>query len=125
MDIIVNNTAQKTGPKSKIRRTRDDWIELVAAWEGSNQTQQAFCQERALCYRQFNQWKSRFKKERGSVPQCDAEKFVPVQLKSSVIAQPVNGVQVRLPNGIQIDASHDGDLNLTLSLAKELVAISC
>ncbi len=43
------------GPTKKIRRSKADWECLVKEWRDSGQTQLAFCQERNLCYRQFNQ----------------------------------------------------------------------
>ena len=104
MDIVIDNTSTTNTSKPKRRRTRENWQALFKEWENSSQTQQAFCQERGLCYRQFNQWKSRFKQE-GLIEQKDntAAQFVSIHLKAPASVVSTSGVQVYLPNGIRIE----------------------
>ncbi len=123
MDSIVDSTTNQQNRKR--RRTREDWKRLVKAWESSTQTQQAFCQTRGLCYRQFSQWKSRFKSESLAEPENNATHFVAVQLSSPVSAQVTSGVQVYLPNGIRIEITSEHHLSLLLGSAKALMALSC
>ena len=120
MDIIIDNTSITNTPKPKRRRTREDWLALVKTWEDSKQTQQAFCQDRSLCYRQFNQWKNRFKQENNTVAQ-----FVPVQLKTPTRVASPSGVQVVLPNGIRIEIASEHHVPLLVDSVKALAALSC
>ena len=126
MDIMSDDAINTTPQKTKRRRTREDWQALVSAWESSNQTQQAFCQDRGLCYRQFNQWKSRFKQESLAEQENNvAAQFVPIQLKPPAGPRPSMGVQVYLPNGIRIDVSSEHEVPVLLGSAKALMALSC
>ena len=124
MNMIENTPSGEGAKQVKCRRTKQDWKALVEAWEASSQTQVAFCQERNLCYRLFNQWKNRFKQEK-SEPSDEVAHFVPVQIKStaSEISRP--GIQVHLPNGIRLEMGGEGDLPLLVASAKALLVLSC
>ena len=124
MDIVIDNTSKMGASERKRRRTREDWKALVNAWESSNQTQQAFCQKHGLCYRQFSQWKSRFKSEHLIEAQSDETQFVPIQTQSPVHTQ-ASGVQVYLPNGIRLEISNEHHLPVLVNSAKALMALSC
>ena len=121
MVSVIDISAHETKQNVKRRRTREDWQALVEAWESANQTQKAFCQERGLCYRLFNHWKSRFKVERLSSPDIGETQFVPVQLKSPVST--TSSVQVHFPNGIRIEIASEQDLPVLLGSAKALLAL--
>ena len=126
MDIVIDNTTTKPTSNPKRRRTREDWQALVKDWESSKQTQQAFCQERGLCYRQFNQWKSRFKQESLSEQENNvAPQFVPIQLKTPASLVSPSGVQVVLPNGIRIEVSSEHHMPVLISSVKALAGLSC
>ena len=126
MGIIADDTINTTPQKTKRRRTREDWQALVKDWENSNQTQLAFCQDRGLCYRQFNQWKSRFKQE-GLIEQENnaAAQFVPVHLKSAASNASDVGVKVVLPNGIRIEIASEHQVAVLLGSVKALMTLSC
>lgn len=67
----------------KNRRTRTHWQALVDAWQQSNQTQRAFCQELGLCYQQFSKWKRRLKSEALADPDITKAAFIPVHCNRS------------------------------------------
>lgn len=94
-------TIERVKPSKKIRRNKSDWQQLVNEWQDSGKTQLAFCQERNLCYRQFNQWKSQFRKEKASDKAGNEGHFIPVTVAKPSPVDP-HQVEVILPNGIQI-----------------------
>lgn len=108
----------------KHRRTRADWQALVEAWQRSNQTQRTFCQEQALCYQQFSQWKRRLKSE--PFPEADISQtaFIPIHWQSP---QPTltQGLPVILPNGIRIVILDQAQLSWLPGVAKALIGVSC
>lgn len=111
----------------KIRRTRNDWLTLIKEWEGSGQTQQAFCRSRSLCYRRFNQWKNRTTKEKDyDESSLDAEPiFVPVQLNTVSETARDTPIVITLPNRIQVSLSNQGELSPVLALIQQLLILSC
>jgi len=124
MDRIVDVT-NETKRHKKPQRGRAHWQVQVEAWEQSNQTQQAFCKEHNLCYRQLSHWKNRFKLERLSESEVNEAQFVPIKLASPVSTVVTPGVQIYLPNGVRIELSNEQHLPLLLCSAKALMALSC
>lgn len=125
MDMIVDNTTTKLPPQTKRqRRTRNDWRTLIEAWACSGQTQRAFCQERELCYRQFSQWKSRFKTQHAEDPDADVPTFVPVHVKPSG-EETTQAMQIVLPNGIRLENICKRHLPILPGVAEALMTLSC
>lgn len=127
MDIVSSSTvaAQDIKPPKKIRRTRSDWLLLIKAWECSSQTQQVFCQERALCYRQFSRWKSRFKNEDAEIAGSDSASFIPVNIHATPFGSSGNSIQVSLVNGIQVSLFNEAQVPIATALIKQLAALPC
>lgn len=50
----MNEVAEKTG-----RKSRAEWVELMAAYEGGDLTQRAFCKMRGVAYRSLGYWRKR------------------------------------------------------------------
>lgn len=122
MDMIIDNTTANLPQSKKRRRTRNDWLTLVEAWERSGKTQRAFCEDRGLCYRQLSQWKSRFKLERAG--ESAATEFIPVHVKPS--SEGVNKtLQIVLPNGICLELADESQLSLLSGVARALMTLSC
>ena len=124
MDRIVDGSNETTLHK-KPRRGRAYWQMQVEAWEHSEQTQQSFCKDHGLCYRQLSHWKNRFKLERLSESEPIEAQFVPIKLTSPVSTAVTPGVQIYLPNGVRIELSSEQHLPLLLCSAKALMALSC
>ena len=92
---------------------RHYWKKQIEAWQASGQSQLAFCKTHDLSYPRFGYWLRKFR-EYGDVgaPPHRSLGFVPV------IASPMAGLVVHLPNGIQLH----GITEQTLSLAERLLA---
>lgn len=107
---------------TRLRRTQSDWAALVKEWEASNQSQKDFCKNRGLCYRNFNQWKSRLRKR--STPPLTSEPgdFVALRV-SDAPSFPGTTFSVHLPGGVHL--SIEGDINSAASLIKALSTPSC
>lgn len=114
----------KKGTNKKCRRTRGDWQALVEAWQRSDQTQRAFCQQRGLCYRQFSQWKSRLKSELVATPQEESMAFIPIRWQAPPPSS-VQGLPIILPNGIRIVIHDQAHLSWLPGIAKALIGVSC
>lgn len=50
-------------PAEAVRRSREAWAELMAAYEASDCTQRAFCAEHGLAYSTFGYWRRRLRRE--------------------------------------------------------------
>ena len=91
------------------RRKQSDWEKLVSEWEASGQSQKAFCETRNICYRSFNQWKSRIKKTARADEANTAAPFIPVRVEEKDFSslQAVSNVTVDLPNNIKLSLNID------------------
>ena len=62
---------QTAGPPAPVRRSSEDWRELVREFEASGETLKAWCGGRGLSTKTLSNWRSRFRE--GGAPA-----FVPV-----------------------------------------------
>lgn len=124
MNKRANDQDGKPTALPKNRRTRANWQALVDAWQQSNQTQKAFCQEQGLCYQQFSKWKRRLKSEVLPDPDIRQAAFIPVHWQS---AQPAlaQGLPIILPNGIRIVIHDQIHLSWLPGIAQSLIGVSC
>ena len=122
-------SARKQTKTERVRRTYSEWEEIISEWEQSNQSQKAFCESKNLCYRNFNQWKSRIKKAKSgeslsATPQ--APLFTPVNIANSTtrphveVKDPV--VSIELPG--QVILRLNADAATVITLVKGLSAFS-
>ena len=95
----TNHTESATQPSlsaTRIRRTREQWIEILDQYRQSNCSQSAFCRDHNLSLTTFNKWVHRLKTE-SSVPE---PAFVAVTTDQPVDVQPQSiKLQVRLTLG--------------------------
>ena len=74
-------------------RTEEDMFPLVEGWQGSGQTQKAFCAEQDISVSVFAYWLRRYRDQVHVFDQSAS--FVPIQPASSS----VNALEVELPTG--------------------------
>ena len=43
------------------RKSRAEWVELMAAYEAGNQSQREFCEQHAVAYSTFGYWRKRLR----------------------------------------------------------------
>ena len=74
----------------------DYWRAHIETWQGSRQSQRAYCAENALNYPQFVYWLRKFRQveatERGS------SGFIP----ATYVGEAAEGLAVVLPNGVKL-----------------------
>ena len=89
------------------------WQPHIDAWEGSGQSQAAYCREHDLVKSRFNYWKNKLRTAE-PVPQDKVGGgFVPVQ----VMGDPVCALKLHLPNGMSIEGICADNLRLAQQLA--------
>lgn len=80
--------------------TREEGLELIAAWKSSGKTSREFCEEREISYHRLQYWHGVYKKVNGQEVVRKAEKaFIPVEVDGEV-ASPV--VEILTPGGYRI-----------------------
>ena len=52
---------QKAGPPAPVRRSAEDWRELVRGFEASGETLKAWCGVRGFSAKTLSNWRSRFR----------------------------------------------------------------
>lgn len=70
---------------------RTFWQNHIDCWQGSGQSQTAYCKQHGLKLANFGYWRTRLSKTQRS------HKFIPVDLEPNVQAR------VSLPNGIRLE----------------------
>ena len=108
---------------NRIRRTQSDWTILIKEWEASKQSQKDFCKDRGLCYRNFNQWKSRIKKQSTPALASEMPDFVALRVSDAPSAPTSSTFSVHLPGDIRL--SIEGDIHSAASLIKALSTPLC
>lgn len=87
------------GSTRRVRRSREQWQQIVADYESQNLTQKAFCAKHNLGSVSFNKWYHRLKSSQADgfvvLPAVNTEKAENV----SVEAQPAKHFEVRLELG--------------------------
>ncbi|WP_425507038.1 IS66 family insertion sequence element accessory protein TnpA [Teredinibacter haidensis] len=114
-------TAPTSIKLARQRRTQSDWRTLIIPWDASGQTQKAFCEAQGLCYRNFNQWKSRLKRQSSSMPD-DAlvSNFIALSVTGeSSTMKPLN-VRLSLDLPYNIQATLESDATSVASVTKAL-----
>lgn len=84
--------------KPRVIRSKEQWISLVADYQRSEQTQQAFCKERGITVSSFSKWRNQLE------AQSDQQLFVdlgtmPVTDIASETSLPLPDWQVELELG--------------------------
>jgi len=83
----------------KVRRTAEQWQEILSAYENSGLSQEAFCTQQSLATSTFHKWRQRLAADK---PQTQA---VPEFIELTSIPQ----------------SAHSGDWDIELSLSSTIV----
>ncbi len=55
----------KTTSNGKVRRSKSEWSELIAAYKSSGISQEAFCEREGVAKSSFSKWHQRLRSEPG------------------------------------------------------------
>jgi len=96
--------------KQRKHRSRAEWRTLIEQQKESGKTIQGFCKTHQLSTSNFQNWKSKFKKESGSFTKVD------------VVAPSKSYGQIRclLANGMRLEWDHTVQADTIASLCKAL-----
>ena len=92
------------------------WQQHMEAWQASDLTQPAYCQQHAISLAAFGYWRTRLKKCNDVAP----VNFFPVRLKQD--SQNSLTLKINGRHSIEIDTNFDGDLLTRVIQAIEQVA---
>lgn len=86
----------------KVRRSREEWAEHLAAWERSGLGQEAYCRENGLNPTSFSAWKTKLRDRQENIPLVEIR---PAMLQKhvneeAIIELVLEGIIVRLREGI-------------------------
>lgn len=109
---------------SSQERTRF-WEELIAEWQSSGQSGQAFCKTQNLVYHQFVYWRRKLLETDGTVLSCRSDLqgggFARVSQAMSMSSAPSDSeLTVSLPGGITITGLHASNVNLLGGILRQL-----
>ena len=92
------------------------WQQHMEAWQASDLTQPAYCQQHAISLAAFGYWRTRLKKCNDAAP----VNFFPVRLRQD--SQNSLTLKINGRHSIEIDTNFDGDLLTRVIQAIEQVA---
>lgn len=82
-------------PRSRRRRTRSDWTEILRRFASSGLTMRQFCDREGLSASSFQRWRARL----GSVGPSEFVELVPTTTE----AAPTDwSLEITLPHGVQL-----------------------
>ena len=93
------------------------WRPQLDAWQGSGQTQRAFCRTHDLNYDQFVYWRRKFQGQTANTERRPSSALVPVTY------QPVpaeSGLSLLLPSGLELRGIASGNLSVVEQLLSRL-----
>ena len=82
----------KVRSNGRVRRTESEWLEILSRYESSGLSARAFAAREGVSLASLHRWRKRLAAGRGSF----------VELVPSVEAASGWGVEIRLPNGIEL-----------------------
>ena len=91
------------------------WLERIAAWEQSGQSQKSFCHQHELNYHRFGYWRRKFIEQNRTEQLGNG--FVPVQPLPDKAA---SGLSLTLPTGILIQGIEHDNLAVVRQLLEQL-----
>jgi hypothetical protein len=93
-----------------MRRTREQWATLVAAFENTNQPAVRFCERRGISPRTFAWWRWRLRHTAPSARRDDGVKLLSVDVVTGEAVSPTSRlviaiaeVEVRIDVGVDVD----------------------
>lgn len=95
----------------------DVWQQHVNAWQQTDQSGAAFCQEQGLVYHQFVYWRQKLLKAGADSPKPEPPRgFTHIRYQPEEDA----GLTVLLPSGIEIRGIHAGNVSAAQLLLASL-----
>jgi hypothetical protein len=84
------------------RRTPQEWLSLIEAWQASDLTQKQFCSQQAIAYSAFHYWFKKFREDK-SLP-APGPVFIPVKV-TSPSTKSIAGAAIELvmPDGRRVN----------------------
>ena len=94
-------------------KKQEYWSEQNHLWESSELSQQKFCEQQGLSYRQFIFWRGHLKERKlsRSKPKLLKITTAPTRLNTEVITEPNSHLEVILPSGIKLYIKSEADIN--------------
>ncbi len=98
------------------------WTEQNRLWESSGLSQQKFCEQQVLSYRQFVYWRGLLNAQisNKSKPKLLKISMTSPSLKHHTIAEPNFGLEVILPTGIKLYIKTESDISKACALIQLL-----
>jgi len=118
MESIDTEVCEDPGKRDRKGRRvlgRDEWHRLMAEYDGSGLTQEAFCKREGVNYHTFVAWLGRRKRSGGEVDEPVPAKFHELTLSGGSASG--SGLEVALPDGTVL---RGGDAEALARLARLL-----
>jgi hypothetical protein len=98
------------------------WAEQNRLWETSGLSQQKYCEQQGLSYRQFIYWRGLLKERTSNNlnPKLLKITTTPTSLKQQIIAESNSNLEVILPSGIKLYIKSESDISKAYALIERL-----
>lgn len=98
------------------------WLGQNSLWESSGLSQEKFCEQQDLIYKQFVYWRGRLNKNKGikAEPKLMKVSTIPACLPSVAVAEPSSYLEVILPTGIKLHIKTEADISKASALIQLL-----
>jgi len=93
------------------------WLQQIAAWPSSGQTQQAYCKANKLSYHRFGYWRRKFLQQSQEAHSQKGSGFVPVT--HSATSQSA-GLSLVFPSGLVLRGIAGDNLSIVYQLLSRL-----
>ena len=107
---------------SKIPKRQAHWLEQNTLWESSGLSQQKFCEQQGLVYKQFIYWRGRLNRNKAlnAEPKLLKVSTTPTRELPPDKAAPLSCLEVILPTGIKLHIKSDADISKAAMLIQRL-----
>ena len=95
----------------KIAKRQAHWLEQNTLWESSGLTQQKFCEQQGLAYKQFISWRGRLNRSKALNAEPKLLKVSTSPALPPAKGAPVSYLEVILPTGIKLHIKSDADIS--------------
>lgn len=118
-DYVVKN---KGAFMSKIPKRGAHWLEQNTLWESSGLSQQKFCEQQGLVYKQFIYWRGRLNRNKAlnAEPKLQKVSTSPTRPPSQSISEPASCLEIILPTGIKLYIKEEADISKASKLIQLL-----
>jgi hypothetical protein len=107
---------------SKVTTLQAYWSEQNTLWKSSGLSQQKFCEQQGLVYKQFVYWRGRLNRNnaKSAEPKLLKVSTTPACPPSQAIAETASCLEVLLPTGIKLYIKSDADISKATMLIQLL-----